>query len=212
MQNKVRKKIIYATRPHSLFGLWAGGIYNNEKKRVLILIILDYFYPKNEFKEYRTCKKEIKTNTDACIDNTLIFLISYPQYLYAGLILINDFPFKKKIFYNIPLFIFVIVAFAYCFYIMFYGDYFSKNMVYLREFPDDNFKDKEERVHYKHLMPFKYYIMIYSMINFIINIVFEKVLVKYLTNRWEKKQYLKNKGGIDTKEEKKSFIERIRNY
>ena len=149
--------------------------------------IMNIIFPESSFKTERKCKEgEDKL---PCLDNSIIFYISFCQYLFVGLVLITAAPFKKRIYTNIPLFIFVILCFTYVFYIMFYLDIFSEKKLKILSFPDEN---EEIRKKLNIGINFKYYVMVYCILNFLICLFFEKVIVAYLIKIWSKKQYKKN--------------------
>ena len=180
------------------------------------LFSLNLFFPQSDdrYENYRKCSKGPKTNDDNCIQNSVIFLISYPQYLFVGLVLITAAPFKKNIHSNLILTIYIIIIFIYCFYIIFYGDYLSRKWLLLKQFPDDNFKDEKERVEPLYYIAFKYYLMIYVFINFLICVLFEKIVShniirKWLTNRMKQKQLKIQKEEI---EPNLNLLNEIRNY
>ncbi len=175
---------------------------------------LNLFFPKSDpiYEKFRSCSKSPKTCEDNCLENSVIFLVSYPQYLFVGLVLITAAPFKKNIHSNLILLIYIIVIFIYCFYIIFHGDYLTKNWLLLMEFPDDNFRDDVTKPTY--FIAFKYYLMIYVFINFLFCLFFEKIVShniirKWLRNRMKEKQMKIQKEEI---EPNLNLLNEIRNY
>ena len=183
--------------------------------------LMDFYFPKTEFRSFRTCKikdkdKEIMIcqildkdpDCKGCLDNSMIFYVSFAQYLFSGLVLVTAAPFKKKIYTNCTLFIFVIICFIYVFYIIIYTDYFSRRLLHLIPFPDDTsniYKDVKGDGN-KSLpnikMPFKFYVVLYCLVNFLVCLFFEKVVVSSLIKIWSKRQFDKNE-----KEMRKTEIE-----
>jgi magnesium-transporting ATPase (P-type) len=174
--------------------------------------IMDFYFPNNKIFQYsRKCKgkdepcnpKKDKHCKD-CLDNSMIFYVSFAQYLFSGLVLVTAAPFKKRIYTNITLFIFVIICFFYVFYIIIATDIFSRKYLHLIPFPDDkhNFYTnvKEDEFNDDQLpkikIPFKYYVTIYCLINFIVCFFFEKVIVSSLIKVWSRKQFNKNEKEI----------------
>ena len=157
-------------------------------------LIMNLMFPENKFPKARNCK-----NKDICLDNSLIFYISFCQYLFSGLVYIHSAPFKKRIYSNILLFIFIILCFSYTFYIILYNDKFSRNYLKIIGFPDDN--DIKGDLNDKNALPnfgikFKFYLGIYCFINFLICLLVEKIVVKCLTRKWQRKQHKKNKNQL----------------
>ena len=161
-------------------------------------LLMNLLFPENKFPKARNCD-----NKDICLDNSLIFYISFCQYLFSGLVYINAAPFKKKVYSNILLFIFIILSFSYIFYIILYNDKFSKNYLKIIGFPDE--KDIKGDIDNKDDIPnfgikFKFYLCIYCFINFLFSLLFEKIIVKCLTRKWLSKQHSKNKNQLLNKE------------
>ena len=161
-------------------------------------LLMNLLFPENKFPKARNCH-----NKDICLDNSLIFYISFCQYLFSGLVYINAAPFKKKVYSNILLFIFIILSFSYIFYIILYNDKFSKNYLKIIGFPDE--KDIKGDIDNKDDIPnfgikFKFYLCIYCFINFLFSLFFEKIIVKCLTRKWLSKQHSKNKNQLLNKE------------
>ena len=161
-------------------------------------LLMNLLFPENKFPKARNCH-----NKDICLDNSIIFYISFCQYLFSGLVYINAAPFKKKVYSNILLFIFIILSFSYTFYIILYNDKFSKNYLKIIGFPDE--KDIKGDIDNKDDIPnfgikFKFYLCIYCFINFLFSLFFEKIIVKCLTRKWLSKQHSKNKNQLLNKE------------
>ena len=161
-------------------------------------LLMNLLFPENKFPKARNCH-----NKDICLDNSIIFYISFCQYLFSGLVYINAAPFKKKVYSNILLFIFIILSFSYIFYIILYNDKFSKNYLKIIGFPDE--KDIKGDIDNKDDIPnfgikFKFYLCIYCFINFLFSLFFEKIIVKCLTRKWLSKQHSKNKNQLLNKE------------
>ena len=187
------------------------------------VILVNHFFPKDLYTEVNNCREDDGSNTkSSCLENSIIFYVSFFQFLFVGLVLITSKPFKKEIYTNIPFFIFLILCIIYIFYIMFYNDYFSKEKIKILYFPDDDFIDHyndKNATYYKEVnpkigMPFKYYLMIYCIINFLICFFLEKKFVAYLIKRWSNKQFKKNQAIIRKKdiEPTLDLINSVKNY
>jgi cation-transporting ATPase 13A3/4/5 len=156
-----------------------------------------------------------------CIDNSTNFYISFAQYLILAVVFCTGKPFKKSIFYNYGMFIFSVIGFLYAEYIVFYVDYFSRKWIYISPYPDDPFYDygvdENGTRNYKdrHSIPFKYYIMMIIIINFIICLIIEKVIVPRCNRLWRKNRMRKLERQLELDVEKKSdlnLINTVKNY
>ena len=180
------------------------------------LFLLNLFFPKNDsrYENYRKCSKGPKSNEDNCIENSILFLISYPQFLFVGLVLITSAPFKKNIYSNIILFIYIILIFLYCFYIIFHGDWLTKKWLLLMEFPDDSFRNKKDVTKPTYYMSFKYYVMIYVFFNFLMCLFLEKVVSHYIIRNWITKKMKEKQRKIQKEEIEPNLnlLNEIKNY
>ena len=180
------------------------------------LFSLNLFFPKTDsrYEIYRKCSKGPKSNEDNCLENSILFLISYPQYLFVGLVLITAAPFKKNLYSNLILFTYVIIIFLYCFYIIFHGDFLTKKWLLLMEFPDDNFRNKNEVIKPTYYISYKYYLMIYVFFNFLMNLFFEKVVSHYIIRRWITKKMKEKQRKIQKEEIEPNLnlLNEIKNY
>ena len=156
-----------------------------------------------------------------CIDNSTNFYISFAQYLILAVVFCTGKPFKKSIFYNYGMFIFSVIGFLYAEYIIFYVDSFSRNWIYISPYPDDPFfdeydlTDEEKEENDKHSIPFKYYIMIIIVVNFIVCLVIEKVILPHCSRVWRNNKMKKLKEKLDSDVEKRSdlnLINDVKNY
>ena len=158
-----------------------------------------------------------------CLENSVIFYVAFVQFLFVGIILITSAPFKKPVYTNLILLFFLIIAIFYVFYIIVYNDPFSENQLKVKLFPDDEIKsqyqekfgeDKKKFYKPKYFMPFKYFLIIYCVINIIVCFLFEKIVVSYLIKNWSRKQFNKNKEAIRKKEIEPTLdlINDVKNY
>ena len=117
--------------------------------------------------------------------------------------------------------IFSIIGFLYAEYIVFYVDYFSRTWIYISPYPDDPFYHGyyleilyPESKH-RHKVPFKYYIMILIVINFILCLIIEKVLVPKCNRIWRRHRMEKLKRQLDLDVDKNAdlnLINTVKNY
>ena len=166
-------------------------------------LLANYYFPKDIFICSRDCKGDInqksKKKSDKikdCLDNAIIYHVSYCQYLFTGLVLVSAAPFKKKIYTNCTLFIFSIICFIYIFYIIIINDPFSKSFLHLIPFPDDKYNiNKNTRGEGINLpnpkIPFKYIVVLFCLLNFVLTLFFEKVIVSKIIKEWSRKEFKK---------------------
>ena len=153
-----------------------------------------------------------------CIDNSSIFYISFAQYLILAVAFCTGKPFKKSIFYNYGMLIFSILGFIYSEYIVFYVDYFTRTFYYSPAYPDDPFVhyyllNNKQKNH--HSFPFKYYIMVIIVINFIISFFIEKVIVPKCYKLWKRYQMKKIRQKLEIDKDKEAdlnLINNVKNY
>ena len=156
-----------------------------------------------------------------CIDNSTNFYLSFAQYLILAVVFCSGKPFKKSIFYNYGMLIFSIIGFLYAEYIVFYVDYFSRTWIYISPYPDDPFYHGyyleilyPESKH-RHKVPFKYYIMILIVINFIACLIIEKVIVPKCNRIWRRHRMEKLRRQLDLDVNKNAdlnLINTVKNY
>ena len=82
------------------------------------------------------------------------------------------------------------------------------------EFPDDNFRNKDEVIQPTYYISFKYYLMIYVFINFLICIFFEKVVSHYIIRKWLKNRLRQKQMKIQKEEIEPNLnlLNEIKNY
>ena len=191
------------------------------------LLLVHYFFPKDIFMCSRDCKGDVNQPENAdkenkikdCLDNTIIYHVSYCQYLFTGLVLVSAAPFKKKMYSNLTLFIFSIICFIYIFYIIIFNDPFSKKYLHLIPFPDDNFNiNKNTRGEGIKLptpkVPFKYIVALFCLLNFVLCLFVEKVIVSKIIKFWSKKEFEKQEKEIRKTELEPTLnlINDVKNY
>ena len=175
-------------------------------------LIMNNLFNKNKFPNARNC-----LNKDVCLDNSIIFNISFCQFLFSGIVYINSSPYKKRIYSNIFLFIFLILSFSYTFYLIIYNDKFSRKYLKIIGFPDEkdykgDIKDIKDAPNFG--IKFKFYLCFFCFFNFLICLFFEKVIVKLLTRKWLSKQHKNNKNHLqkNSTELKLNIINDIKLY
>ena len=90
----------------------------------------------------------------------------------------------------------------------------TKNWLLLMEFPDDNFRNESDIIKPTYYISFKYYLMMYVFLNFLLCLFFEKIVSrniirKWLINRMKEKQMKIQKEEI---EPNLNLLNEIKNY
>ena len=157
-----------------------------------------------------------------CIDNSTNFYLSFAQYLILAVVFCSGKPFKKNIFYNPWMLAFSIIGFIYSEYIVFYVDKFSREWIWINPYPDDPFYENygvyeldEEQKKSLHSIPFKYFIMVLIVINFVVCLFLEKVIVPKCNKIWRKYKMNKLRRQLELDTDKKSdlkLINTVKNY
>jgi len=82
------------------------------------------------------------------------------------------------------------------------------------EFPDDNFRNESDIIKPTYYISFKYYLMIYVFINFLICIFFEKVVSHYIIRKWLKNRLRQKQMKIQKEEIEPNLnlLNEIKNY
>ena len=103
----------------------------------------------------------------ACRDNTVIYLVSNIQYLITAFAFSISKPFRKPIYTNILLTLFMIFAFGYSVYIILRQDAFSSKYLTLVDL---------DKISYT----FKYWLLLITVGNFVLSYLTEKLLIPSL--------------------------------
>ena len=117
---------------------------------------------------------------------------------------------------------FSIIGFIYSEYIVFYVDKFSREWIWINPYPDDPFYENygvyeldEEQKKSLHSIPFKYFIMVLIVINFVVCLFLEKVIVPKCNKIWRKYKMNKLRRQLELDTDKKSdlkLINTVKNY
>ena len=113
-----------------------------------------------------------------CPDNTLLFLISNMQYLISAVSFTISKPFKKDFYTNFLFTGFVFLAFIYSVYIIIIPDKYSRKLLQIY-----NFKKNNDGIRSNF---FTVFILIVSLVNFIVSLSIEKIIIPFITEIWEK--------------------------
>ncbi len=116
-----------------------------------------------------TCETEGE-DVSPCEDNSVFFLISHFQYLTTALAFSVSKPFRKAIYTNWLLMVYLVAVFFYSIWITINCDSWSKDLFGLFTFPKKNFK---------------YYLFIVICVNFVVSIFCEWVIMGFVRTCWE---------------------------
>lgn len=136
---------------------------------------------------HNTCYSEDEWVT-ACEDNTVFFLISNTQYLSVAIAFCVAKPFRRAVYTNWMLVLYLAVVFGYTAWVVLNCDEFSMWLFTLYSF-DEIDKD------------FKYYLFLVICVNGVVAIGFEWIVMKWVRGCWER--YVINKYRIRINEMKR---------
>ena len=176
---------------------------------VFVFQLAGYHILRNHYKFENTCKFDINDDPIPCHENTIFFLIAHFQYLTANLAFSISKPFRKPIYTNWPLMIYLLIVYFYSIWITINCDDWSAKLFNIYDLKykgdvddDDDDNDKEEENDDEEeenddddgeneIIPggdkMKYYILLIVGINMIVNIFFEWVVMKFVNNYYGKK-------------------------
>ena len=132
--------------------------------RKLVLFVQKIWY-KN------TCTNESAT-IGTCQNNTVIYLVSNMQYLITAFAFSVSKPFRKPLYTNVLLTLFMIIAFAYSVYIIVIPDKISRKILQIFDFNTIENNDANN---------FKYYLIGFTLINFCLSYITESALIPAMT-------------------------------
>lgn len=146
-----------------------------------------------------TC--ELDGNTVfSCADNSTLFLIANLQYLTSALSFSMDKPYRKPFYTNRGLVAYLVIAIFISIYIIVAPAGWTKKLLVISDYEDDNFK---------------YWVLVITIVNFIVDYCVEKFLIYYIEVCWNNHQLKKLKAEMTmnpTKSFKLSEYQRVANY
>ena len=143
-----------------------------------------------------TCETE-GDDVSPCEDNSVFFLISHFQYLTTALAFSVSKPFRKAIYTNWLLMVYLVAVFFYSIWITINCDSWSKDLFDLFTFPKKNFK---------------YYLFIVICINFVVSIFCEWVIMGYIRNCWEGVEIRRYRNEVKKSEEDIDYEYNLSHY
>ena len=131
-------------------------------------------YKYYNYGEYADCSSE---PLEPCYDNTVLFSISNAQYLLTAVAFSMSKPFRKPIYTNPLLTIFIMLTITLSLYIVVNNDWITNEYLYLIPFDGDDF--------------YKYYIIAIIVLNLAIAYFTEAVIVPFFKKKWNDRQLRK---------------------
>ena len=163
-----------------------------------------YHILRNHYKFENICDFDDNEDPMACHENTIYFLISHFQYLTLALAFSVSKPFRKPIYTNWPLMIYLVLVYFYSIWITINCDDWSAKLflIYDLKYKGDSEEEEEEeegdeggRLRYldgdeeSDIIPggdkMKYYLLLIIGINMIVNIFIEWFVMKYVNIYYE---------------------------
>ena len=185
-----------------------------------------YYLLKKKFMWEDMCMVSEEGDPEPCPENTIIYIINQFQLIFSAITLYKSWPFRRSIFTNKILMLYLSTGILFTVYLTLFCNERIKYSFDLFDFEiyEEESKNNEEigenkkRVE-KHYQMINYFLIIISIINAIVNLLFEWVFVEIANKFWWERKNKKYKELI--KNERKKGTERpyniknevsIRNY
>ena len=194
----------YLTKHHPTDSLISFPVITSILSQTLISFIFQYvaqLLPNYFLEDYENiCDPDSEgTEIRACPENTAVFLVSNAEYFIAAVAFSISKPFKSPIYTNYFLTFFMILALIYSSIIILWPTKFICRVFQLYSFDDpydsyyddkrDDFEgvegEKFKKIYYSYSnSTLKYVILVLVVLNFIIAMVFERIIIPAFTNIW----------------------------
>ena len=194
----------YLTKHHPTDSLISFPVITSILSQTLISFIFQYvaqLLPNYFLKDYENICDPDSEGTEilACPENTAVFLVSNAEYFIAAVAFSISKPFKSPIYTNYFLTFFMILALIYSSIIILWPTKFICRVFQLYSFDDpydsyyddkrDDFEGVEgkkfKNIYYSYSnSTLKYVILVLVVLNFIIAMVFERIIIPAFTNIW----------------------------
>ena len=194
----------YLTKHHPTDSLISFPVITSILSQTLISFIFQYvaqLLPNYFLKDYENICDPDSEGTEilACPENTAVFLVSNAEYFIAAVAFSISKPFKSPIYTNYFLTFFMILALIYSSIIILWPTKFICRVFQLYSFDDpydsyyddkrDDFEgvegEKFKKIYYSYSnSTLKYVILVLVVLNFIIAMVFERIIIPAFTNIW----------------------------
>ena len=173
-----------------------------------------YYLLKRKFMWEEICMVTEEGDPEPCPENTIIYIINQFQLIFSAIALYKSYPFRRSILTNKRLMIYLSTGIIFTIWLTIFCNERFKYAFDLFDFEiyEEESKNNEEidkknnkRVDKQYYM-INYYLLVISIINAIVNLLFEWVFVEYANNIWWEKKSIECKELI--KIEKKKGIEK----
>ncbi len=185
---------------------------------IIISIIFQYggyYYLKYKFKWEDLCMVTEEGDPEPCPENTIIYIINQFQLIFSAITLYKSKPFRRSILTNKMLILYLATGIIFTVYmtitdnerLKYAFDLFDFE-IYEEESKNNEIIDKNHKRSGKNYYMISYYLLIISIINAIVTVLFEWVFVEIAKNYWWNKKAKKYKEKIKkekSKEITKSF-------
>ena len=192
----------FLTRDHPTDSLISFAVISSILTQTIISFIFQYvaqLLPNNFFDNYENVCDPDDEGTEilACPENTAVFLISNAEYFISAVAFSISKPFKAPIYTNYFLTLFMILALVYSTIIILWPHKYICKIFQLYSFDNprdsyyderrDDFDEEEEfeELYYSYKNPnIKYFILAFAILNFVIALIFERLIVPAFTKIW----------------------------
>ena len=180
--------------------------------QIIISIIFQYggyYYLKNKFMWENLCMVTEDGDPEPCPENTIIYIINQFQLIFSAITLYKSKPFRRSILTNKMLMLYLATGIIFTIYITifcnerikFAFDLFDFE-IYEDESKDNEIIDENNKRTGMHYYMINYYLLIISIINAIVNVLFEWVFVEIANKYWWDRKTRKYKEKIKNEKNK----------
>ena len=155
-----------------------------------------YFLLKRKYNWEKLCIVTEEGDPEPCPENTIIYIINQFQLIFSAISLYKTHPYRRSLLTNKSLLLYLISGILFTIYLtLFYHERINfafdlfDFMTYGQEKKSDKIPDKYHMINY--------YLVIISIINAIVNILFEWFFVEIANDCWWEKQYNMYKKSVE---------------
>ena len=166
-----------------------------------------YYYLKNKFTWENLCMVTEEGDPEPCPENTIIYIINQFQLIFSAITLYKSKPFRRSILTNKMLMIYLSTGIIFTIYLTIFCNERIKYAFDLFDFQIYGEESKTEEIinnkrRSKNYYMINYYLLIISLFNAIINILFEWVFVEIANKYWRERKIQKIKEKIQFEKSK----------
>ena len=166
-----------------------------------------YYYLKNKFLWENLCMVTEEGDPEPCPENTIIYIINQFQLIFSAITLYKSKPFRRSILTNKILMIYLSAGIIFTIYLTIFSKEKIKYSFDLFDFEIYEEESKNEEIINKkrigkNYYMINYYLLIISLFNAIINILFEWVFVEIAKKYWWERKIKKCKEKIQIEKSK----------